>query len=171
MPNKKNVEQVTVLKDVFAKAKSVYFTDFHGLDVEKITELRKSFHDQDVEYKVAKNTLLKIAISENSIEGIDGVFSGSTAIAVSYNEPSVPAKIIKSFNKKYELPKVKGVFFDGEFFPSSEFERIANLPNKDELLSKFAAMLSSPMQKFVSTISSPLSSLVGVLQSIKEKKE
>ena len=100
MPNKKNVEQVAVLKDVFAKAKSVYFTDFHGLDVEKITELRKSFHDQDVEYKVAKNTLLKIAISENSIEGIDGVFSGSTAIAVSYNEPSVPAKIIKSFNKK-----------------------------------------------------------------------
>tara|TARA_B100001250_G_C19626792_1_gene711897 strand:+ start:225 stop:740 length:516 start_codon:yes stop_codon:yes gene_type:complete len=170
MPNKKNIDQVAELKDVFSRAKAVYFTDYHGLDVEKITELRRSFFDEDVEYRVAKNTLLKIAINENSIDCIEGVFSGSTAIAVSYGEPSSPAKIIKNFNKEHDLPRVKGVFFDGEFFPSSDFDRIANLPNKNELLSKLAATLNSPMQKFVSTISSSLGNLVSVLESVKQKK-
>ena len=170
MPNKKNIDQVAELKDVFSRAKAVYFTDYHGLDVEKITELRRSFFDEDVEYRVAKNTLLKIAINENSIDCIEGVFSASTAIAVSYGEPSSPAKIIKNFNKEHDLPRVKGVFFDGEFFPSSDFDRIANLPNKNELLSKLAATLNSPMQKFVSTISSSLGNLVSVLESVKQKK-
>ena len=170
MPNKKNTDQVATLTDVFSRAKAVYFTDYHGLDVEKITQLRGRFFDENVEYKVAKNTLLRIAIDKNSIECIEGVFSGSTAIAVSYDEPSSPAKIIKDFNKKHDLPKVKGVFFDGEFFPSSDFDRIANLPSKDELLSKLVATLNSPMQKFVSTISSPLGNLVGVLESLKQKK-
>ncbi|MAV69196.1 MAG: 50S ribosomal protein L10 [Candidatus Marinimicrobia bacterium] len=170
MPNKKNIEQVANLKNVFSRAKAVYFTEYHGLDVEKITELRRSFFNEKVEYKVAKNTLLKIAINENSIDCIEGVFSGSTAIAVSYDEPSSPAKIIKNFNKKHDLPKVKGVFFDGEFFPASEFDRIANLPNKDELLSKLLATLNSPMQKFLSTVSSPLGKLVSVLESVKQKK-
>jgi len=171
MPNKDNINQVADLKDVFSRAKAVYFTDYHGLDVEKITELRREFFNEDIEYRVAKNTLLKIAIDENSIDCIDGVFSGSTAIAVSYDEPSSPAKIIKNFNKKYELPKVKGVFFDGEFFPSSDFERIANLPSKNELLAELVSMLNSPIQKFVSTISSPLGNLVSVLESVKQKKE
>ena len=65
---------------------------------------------------------------------------------------------------------MKGVFFDGEFFPASEFDRIANLPSKDKLLSKFLATLNSPMQKFLSTVSSPLGKLVGVLESVKQKK-
>ena len=170
MPNKKNIEQVDLLKDVFARAKAVYFTEYHGLDVEKITELRKIFYDNDIEFKVAKNTLIKIAVNENSLNHVKDVFSGSTALAVSYDEPSSPAKIIKDFNKKHNLPSVKGILFDGEFFSGDDFERIANLPSKNDLLSRLSATLHSPIQKYASTISGPLVELVGVLESIKQKK-
>ena len=170
MPSEKNKIQVKELQDTFSKAKAVYFTEYHGLDVAHITKLRSEFYKAEVEYKVAKNTLLKLALKEMSIEGIEYILNGSTAIAVSYNEPVVPAKIIKNFNKINSLPVVKGVLFEGEFLPGKEFKRLADMPSKDQLLAKLVAMLNSPLQKLVSTISTPLSSTIGLLNSLKQQK-
>ena len=99
MPNKKNIKSVEVLKEKLSKAKSIYFTDYLGLNVSDVTSLRKSFYESGVEYLVVKNTLLKIASSENKIKLDDDLFSGSTAIAVSYDEPVLAAKVIKNFLK------------------------------------------------------------------------
>ena len=87
MPNKKNIEQVKELSDSFSKAKAVYFTEYHGLNVVDITKLRSEFFKADVEYKVAKNTLIKLAAEENKISGIEELLKGSTALAIAYDEP------------------------------------------------------------------------------------
>ena len=170
MPSEKNIIKVKELQDTFSKARAVYFTEYHGLDVENITKLRSEFYKAKIEYKVAKNTLLKLALAENSIEGIEDILNGSTAIAVSYDGPVAPAKVIKKFNKKNDLPKVKGILFEGKFLPGKEFRRLADMPSKDELLAKLVAMFNSPLQKLISTISAPLSNTIGVLHSLKEQK-
>lgn len=170
MPSEKNIIKVKELQDTFSKASAVYFTEYHGLDVENITKLRSEFYNAEIDYKVAKNTLLKRALDGNLNEDVENILHGSTAIAVSYDEPVAPAKVIKSFNKKNNLPKVKGILFEGEFLPGEEFNRLADMPSKDEMLAQLVLMFNSPLQKLVSTISAPLSNAIGVLDSLKQQK-
>lgn len=170
MPNQKNINNVKELSDKLSKAKSIYFTDYLGLNVSDVTKLRKKFFDSNVEYLVVKNTLLKIASDQNKISLGDELFSGSTAIAISYDEPLGAAKIIKGFLKDHDLPSIKGLLFEGSYLPASEFEKIASLPSKDESLTKIIFMLKSPVQNIVNLLSCPMLDLVNVLNDLKGKK-
>ena len=170
MPNEKNINSVKELSVKLSKAKSIYFTNYLGLNVSDVTALRKKFFESNVEYLVVKNTLLKIASEENKIVLGGELFSGSTAIAISYDEPVAAAKIIKEFLKNNDLPSIKGVLFEGEYLPASEFNKIASLPSKEESLTKFVVMLKSPMQNFTNLLSSPMVKLVNVLGVLKESK-
>ena len=111
MPNDKNIKSVESLTEKMSRAKSIYFTDYLGLNVSDITKLRKEFYENDVEYLVVKNTLLKIASENNKISLSEDLFTGSMAIAVSYEEPVAAAKVIKDFSKEYNLPTVKVILF------------------------------------------------------------
>ena len=170
MPNQKNIRSVKELSDKLSKAKSIYFTDYLGLNVSDVTSLRKKFFDSDVEYLVVKNTLLKIASDQNKISLGDELFSGSTAIAISYDDPISAAKIIKGFLKDHDLPSIKGVFFEGSYLPATEFEKIAQLPSKEESLTKITVMLKSPVQNIVNLLNSPMVKLLNVLSGLKESK-
>ena len=170
MPNQKNISNVKELSDKLLKAKSIYFTDYLGLNVSEVTNLRKKFFESNVEYIVVKNTLLKIASNQNEINLDDELFSGSTAIAISYDDPVSAAKIIKNFLKDHDLPGIKGIFFEGSYLPASKFEKIANLPGKEESLSKIIVMLKSPMQNIVNLLNSPMVKLLNVLNGLKENK-
>ena len=170
MPNNKNVKNVEILTEKISKARSDYFTDYLGLDVLEITKLRKEFFAKDVEFMVVKNTLLKIASNNNKISLSEELFSGATAIAISYEEPVAAAKVIKDFNKEYDLPSVKGILFEGDYLPAEEFNKIASLPSKEESITKFAMMIKSPMQNLAMMLKSPMSDFVNVLNSIKESK-
>ena len=143
MPSQKNIDEVKVLTDKLETASAVYFTDYLGLDVESITNLRSEFFHASVEFRVTKNTLLKLAADKMNIEGLDNFLVGSTAIAISFDEPTSPAKVLKSFTKEHDKPNVKAILFDGEVLDGSEYKKFANLPSKDELLSKFVIMLLS----------------------------
>ena len=170
MPNKKNIEELKRLSESLSKAKAIYFTEFHGLNVSEITKLRSEFFKADVEFKVAKNTLVKLAAKDNNIKVADELLKGSTALAISFDEPVSPAKVIKNFRKDSDLPEVKGIFIDGEFVPGSDYDRLADLPSKEELVSKLLSMLNSPLQKLVNTINSPIQSTLGALNNLKENK-
>ena len=170
MPNKKNIKSVEILAEKLSKAKSIYFTNYLGLSVSDITSLRKKFYESGVEYIVVKNTLLKIASSENDISLDDNLISGSTAIALSYDEPVEAAKIIKTFLKDHELPTVKGMLFEGAYLESDKFDKISSLPSKEESLTVLAIMLKSPVQNFTNLLSSPMVNLVNVLVAIKLNK-
>ena len=170
MPNLKNIEKVKELSNSFQKAKAIYFTEFHGLNVEQITRLRSMFFKENVDYKVAKNTLIKIALKNSEISDLDSLLSGSTAVAIAYDEPVSPAKIIKEFRKDFDLPHVKGILFEGQYFEGEHYKKFADLPSKEELIVKVAVMLNSPMSKLLSTINAPMQNLVGLLDSLKQTK-
>lgn len=170
MPNKKNIQQVSELTEKLEKAKSVYFTDYLGLNVGDITKLRSKFFENSIEYYVAKNTLLKIAADNNKIEGLEEFLTGPTAIAISYDEPTAPAKIIKDFAKKYNKPSVKGMLFDGEVLDGSKFIGIADMPSREQLIAMFASSIQSPLIKLAGTLNAAMSNLVNVLNSLKKQK-
>ena len=170
MPSIKNIDRVKDLSDKLGKAKAVYFTDYLGLDVVSITQLRKEFVMKDVEFTIAKNTLIKLAAKEAGMSGVDDFLTGPTAMAVSYEDPTNPAQVIKNFLKDFDKPSVKGMIFDGEIFASDQFDRVANLPSKEQLLSKLVGMLNSPMSKLSSTLGGSVSGLLGTLTQLESKK-
>ena len=170
MPNAKNIKKVDELTEKLERAKGVYLTDYIGLNVQDITDLRREFYENDVEYLVTKNTLLKIAANNSNLNDLDSVLNGSTAVAFSYEDPTSPARVIKKFTKDNELPKVKGIVIDGELIDGSEFDRIANLPTKDESIAKFAALLQSPLLKLIWALKSPMSDMTNMLNNLKEKE-
>jgi large subunit ribosomal protein L10 len=170
MPNTKNINQVEQLTDKLSKAKAVYFTEYHGLNVEDITKLRREFSKVDVEFKVAKNTLIKLAADNNKLKGLDPYLSGSTAIAISYEDPTGPARVLKAFKKEHELPDIKGIIFEGVVLDGKEFKRIADLPTKDQLLAMLASSLSSPMTQLALTLKSSMTDLGNVLSNLKDQK-
>ena len=170
MPSNKNLESVKNLTEKLEKANAIYFTYYLGLDVVSITKLRKEFVSNDIEFTIAKNTLIKLAAKDVGMEALDEFLNGPTAMALSYNDPTDPAKVIKDFLKDFDKPAVKGMILDGQVFQGEEFEKIANLPSKEQLLSKLVGMLNSPMSKLSSTLGSPVSGLLGALEQLNSKK-
>ena len=170
MPSKLNKEQVIELTEKLKKAKAIYFTDYLGLDVSSITKLRKEFFDQEVEFLVAKNTLIKLAAENNKISGLEEFLSGPTALAISYDEPVKPARVIKKFAKMHLKPDVKGILFEGEVLEKDRFESIASLPNREELLSHFVGTIQSPLTGLAKILNTSMSNMVCVLTNLKNSK-
>ena len=170
MPSEKNQDELAQLTEKLDRAKAVYFTDFLGLDVSSITELRSEFFKASIEFKVTKNTLLKLAAENISLEGLDDFLVGSTAIAISYDEPTAPAKVLKKFTEDHDKPEVKAILFDGEVLDGSEYLKFATLPTKDELLTKLVLMLNSPITILARTLSSSMTNFVNGLNNLKNTK-
>ena len=112
----------------------------------------------------------RVASENNKIVMSEELFSGSTAIAISYEEPISAAKVIKDFNKDHDLPLVKGILFEGDYLPPEEFIKIASLPSKEESIAKFAIMVKSPIRNLAMALRSPMSDLVNILNSLKKYK-
>jgi len=165
--------KINVIKDTvkrFGNSKGVYFTNYSGIDVKTITELRKNFRESNVEYVVTKNTLTKRAAKEAGYENLDEILTGQVAIAYS-EDPTAPARIIKEFKKENEgLLDVLGLIFDGELYPSDKYIEFANLPSKEESLTKLVIMLNQPVTKFASALNNSFAKLLSALGNLKETK-
>ena len=169
MPSKKNIAQLSDLKNIFSKATAIYFTGYQGLNVASITKLRGSFFKNNIDYKVAKNSLLKIVVSENNLSELENILKGDTAIAISYDEPVAPAKILKEFLKDNDLPVVKGIIVGGKVIKAEMFEKLSKMDSKEVMLGQLVSMLNNPLQKLVSTLNSPMQNTLGILGNLKNK--
>jgi len=170
MPSTFNREQVVALTEKLEKARAIYFTDYLGLDVSSVTELRKIFFEENLEFHVAKNTLIKLAAENNKIKGLEDFLSGPTALAISYDEPTKPAKVIKKFAKEHDKPEVKGILFEGKVLQNDSFDSIASLPSREELLSHFVGTIQSPLSGVVRTLNASISNMVYLLTNLKDLK-
>ena len=139
MPNKQNLEIVDMFSSKFERASGIYFTDYLGLSVKDITELRSKFTSDGIEFCVVKNKLAEISSKNAGFEELENVLKGPTAIAFSYNDPTTPARILKEFKKNHELPVVKAFVLDGKVMDQSAFSAVANLPSREVLLTKFVS--------------------------------
>ncbi len=161
---------VEELKEKLEKSKSFFLTDFSGLNVEEINQLRKELKSNGIEYKVVKNTLLRLAVKDLGLDQITDYLEGPTGVAFGYNEPILPAKILHNFKKKTEKPKIKVFWIGKELFQADKFEDFATLPTRDELLTLIFGCFKSPLVNLVGTLDGVLREFVGTIEAIVKSK-
>ena len=156
------------------KAPVVYLTNYSGLTVAKANDLRRRFRQEGVEFRVLKNTLVRLAMER--IGGYDEVFgelNGPTAVAFS-EEPSAPARVIKKFlqdNADLQVPELKAAYVDGAIYQAGSLDVLASLKSKDELIGDIVGLLLSPITNVVGGLQAQGSNLVGALKTIAEREE
>ena len=172
MDKNKKIELVENLSEKFKNSKALYFTKYTGMDVLQATELRSMFKKNNVDFLISKNTLTKLAVKKSGLkEGIfDDYLLGQIAIAYANEDPTAPAKVIKEFKKNNECLEVMGLFFDGEIYESQKYKEFASLPSKEELLTKLASGLNSPMTKVAYCLKSSMTKMANVLNDLKNTK-
>ena len=170
MDKNQKVEVINDLKDKFQKAKGVIMTEYKGLSVNDITELRGKLQDTSCEYKVVKNTLTRLAIGEKGIEGLTDFLNGPTAIVFEYGDTVAPAKVIYDFQKGHENLKVKVGLLGKKILSPTDIKSLASLPSRDVLLSLVLARMKSPISGMVNVLAGPLRKLVNVLDAISKQK-
>jgi large subunit ribosomal protein L10 len=162
---------VKELKERLEKSSVVILTDYKGLDVEAMTELRAKLRGADVQYQVVKNTMLRLASEGTSVEAIKDSFVGPSAIAMSYDDPVAPAKVLTEFAKDNEKLEIKIGVMDGKTLDLSDIKSLSDLPSRDQLLATVLSAMNAVPTSLVTALSDVPRRLVNVLQAIKDQKE
>lgn len=164
---------VAELKEKLTSAKGAVFTSYRGLTVAQDTKLRKALREAGVEYRVVKNTFTRIAANEAGIEGLDEYLEGTTALAVSTEDPVAPAKAISDFIKenKLEALEIKVGLLDGKVISLEEVKALADLPSREVLIAQVMAGMQSPITGFVNVLQGNIRNMVYVLEAIRQQKE
>jgi large subunit ribosomal protein L10 len=139
---------VQEIADRLARSKSTIVTDYRGLTVAEVTELRKQLREAGVEYHVYKNTLTRRAAAEAKVEGIEEYLTGPSAIAFGFEDVVAPAKVLYEFAKKHKALELKGGIVEGRVVTAEEVESLASLPSREGLLSMLLSVLQAPMRNF-----------------------
>jgi large subunit ribosomal protein L10 len=146
-------QQVDELKEKLGKTVSLVLADYRGIDVPSVTSMRQEFKKAQCEYKVYKNTLVKLAIKGTKMEPISPKLEGTTAIIFSFESPSAAAKLATRFAKEQEKFVLKGAFYEGTVFDDQAgVEALAAVPGKDEMRAKLLATLMAPATELVRTL-------------------
>ena len=141
-------EEVTKLANKIKEAKLVLLTDYRGINVENVTELRAELRKVGGEYTVMKNNITRRALVEAGIEGLDEQLVGPTAVIMSNEEYLEPTKAIYNFTKNNDYYKIKGGVIEGKVMSAEEIITLAKLPSREELLSMLAGALLANISKF-----------------------
>ena len=172
MPRTDKVEQVELLKGKLTSAKVAVLTDYRGLTVKQIQDLRGRLRSQDVEYRVIKNTLARRAAAEAGHEDFQELLKGPVAIAFGYGELSTPAKLLGEFARQTRLRlDIVGGLIEGRVMSAEQVRQTADLPSREVLLAQLLGTLQSPIAQLVGTIQAPMQQLVGLLEAYKNKLE
>ena len=160
---------VTELRDKIKDAKALYYTDFTGLNVKRMTELRRRFRRAGVEYVVIKNTLALRAVNESGLTGER--LRGPTGVVIG-RDPIAAAKVLADFARENEQrPDVKGGLLDGKTLEAAQVKALATLPSREQMLAQLAGGLQSPLAAFAGALSGLLYMFVGALDSLRAQRE
>ena len=159
------------LRDRFSKSAIIVVTDYKGLDVTAMNELRRKLRAEQIEYQVVKNTLLIRASEGNDVALIKDYFKGPSAIALSYDDPVAPAKVLSQFAKDNDKLEIKVGVMEGQVLDANAIQALAKLPSREVLLGQLLSALNAVPTSFVRTIAEVPRSLVNVLAAIRDQKE
>ena len=168
-PEKEAVVEELVEK--FSEAKSLVITDYLGLDVAEMTDLRAKLREAGVDYKVVKNTLAGIAADKADMDQVDEYFVGPTAIAFGIEDVVSPAKVLVDFAEEHENLEIKAGTLEGSIISVEKVESLAEIPPREQLLSQVLSGMQAPLRGLVGVLNGNLRGLVQVLNQIKEQKE
>lgn len=165
--------EVASLKERFQKAKALVFAENRGLKVSQITDLRKRLRKEKALIKTVKNRLVKRALKEAAITGLDEFFEGPVTVTSSEMDPVAAAKILIHFIKELEEEKlvIKGGYMDGAVLSPDKIKSLASLPSKEELYAKLLACMLNPARGLVSVLAAVPRQLVTVVDAVRKQKE
>jgi large subunit ribosomal protein L10 len=164
-------ELVKVLNEKFSRAKALVLTDYRGLDTSAMNALRTQLREASVEYRVVKNTLMSRASDGTDVALLKDHFAGPSAVALSYEDPVAPAKVLVKFSEEHDDLEVKAGVLDGKVIDLEGIKRLAKLPSREALLAQMLSVFSGPARSFVTVLSGVPRNLLGVLNAIKAEKE
>lgn len=169
MPNTEKSTAVSELTEQFTNASAAVITEYRGLTVKQLTDLRQAL-GRDTDYTVVKNTLTKRAAADAGLEIDDSLFTGPTAIAFVRGEPVEAAKGLRDFAKTNPLLVIKGGVMDGKSISADEISRIADLESREVLLAKLAGALKALPTRAAGLFQAPLSQMARLAKALEEKK-
>jgi len=166
-------EKQSIVEDLAKRlqgARSVYVTDFQGLNVAQVSDLRRRLRKAGVDYVVVKNTLARRAFEGARITGLDGHLTGNTAIAMA-KDASAAAKVLSDFAKEFQKPQMKGGLVEGRAVTPEQVKRLASLPPREVLLAQLGAAMQAPMAGFLGALQALTSNFAGALEALKTQRE
>lgn len=169
MANESKEKQVSELRDRFKGSSDFIVTDYRGLSVAQISELRDVLRKEGIQFKVVKNNLALIALKDVGVDGAEEYFAGPTSVAFAGDEAPAAAKALVDFQKKTSL-QIKGGYIDGTFFGPDGIDQFSKMPGKKELLSQIAGGMNSILSRFAGDMRSVISNFAGCLQALAEKQ-
>lgn len=169
---KEKVEVTAKLADVLGGADILYLTDFTGLSVKDLTELRRRFREAGSRYMVVKNRLALRALENLDLPDISEHLQGPTGLIVANEDPVAPAKTLRTFAKEYEdRPAIKGGVINRRLVSSSEISTLADLPPREDLLAGIAGSLTAPVAGIVGVLNGLLRDLAYMVEDVARKQE
>ncbi len=171
MERSKKEKVIEELHEKLGRASAAILTDYKGLTVAEITNLRDSLAAEKVEYQVVKNTLMRLAGRDTDVAVLALELKGTCAVAIAYGDPAIPAKIIKKFAKGNEKLKVKAGTLGNRLLDPDQISALAELPPKEELIAKMLGTLNAVPTSLVTVLSGVPRAFVGVLAAIQRQKE
>jgi large subunit ribosomal protein L10 len=160
-------ETVTTLVGRLQGAPTVYVTDFTGLNVAKVTDLRRRLRAAGVEYVVVKNTLARRALDAAAVSALSEHLAGPTALVLAGRDPVGAAKVLADFAKEHEKPAIRVGLVEGKAVSPEQIKRLATLPPKTELLAQLGGAFQAPMAGWVGAMQGLLQMMVGALEALK----
>ncbi len=139
------------IKEKLTKANSAVVVDYIGISVEEANQMRKDLREGDVDYTVYKNTLVKRALEGTGFEELEKVLAGPSGFALSYDDVTAPARILKKSMDDFKKMEFKGGVIEGVFYDAEGLKAVANIPSRDVLIAKFLGSIQSPLGKVVRT--------------------
>jgi large subunit ribosomal protein L10 len=166
-------ETIKSLQEKFGKAQVAIVAEFNKLDVAAVTDLRKKMRAAKVDYQVVKNTLAKRAAKGTSIEKVEDILAGPTALVIGYEDPVAPAKVLQDFLKDLkdkEALKVRGAVVNGSRVDAKGVEALAKMPGLPELRATLLRMINTPATQLARVIAAPGQQLARVVQANVDKQ-
>jgi large subunit ribosomal protein L10 len=164
-------KEVQEIKDKLSQAKVLVLTDYRGLDVPRINQLRNQLREQGGEYRVVKNTLTRIAVKELGCDALDKHLEGPTAIAFGYEDETALAKVLIKFGKENDALKVKAGLLEGVFISPEKIKSLSELPAREALLGQVLGAFQAPLYSLAGVLSANIRSLAYALKAVQELKE
>ncbi len=169
LPTKKKMEIIEDIKERVSSSNAIYFVDYKGLTVAEISDLRRKLKEKRADLKVAKNTLLNLALSDTYSLSSE-ILLGPTGLITAFEDPIAPLKVLTEFAKEKTALKAKGGFLEGRFFSLQEMEVLSQLPSKNALLTQILSSLQAPILGLIWALQDSIANLVFTLQAISQKE-
>lgn len=171
MPKPEKVAAVAKIREDLASSQAVFVTDYRGLTVSQMTQLRRKLREAGAEYRVVKNTLTRIAAAEADAAALEPLLVGPTAVAFAKQDPVAAAKTLNEFAKETKILEIRGGLMQGKLLSAEDIQALADLPSREVLLAQVLGGMQAPIAGFVSVLQGTIRKLLYALNAVREQKQ